>query len=135
LKIFTESEFDEMTSKNIDILIQLRNSIIHFKPATIGRLVDGKCIEKDTHMSKLIKEKADMNPFAINRDTHFPNLYLSYSLTRWAIKSSLLFLKEFFEKLNIDVDDWITESVCNKMKRELNIDYLEAVITIEKQQQ
>jgi hypothetical protein len=94
-----KSKFD--TSKrpyqDVDLLIDLRNMLIHFKPEWDTDSKKHKQIEKKLH------GRFDINPFWPKSDpTFFPFKCLSHGCAIWAVRSCMNFVFQFFSLIGVD---------------------------------
>ena len=83
--------------QNINILIQLRNALVHFEPD--WEIMNEKASQEK--LSKKLDNKFKMNNFLVEYSPNFPDKYLSGDMCEWAISSSLSFTDLFFDKLKI----------------------------------
>jgi hypothetical protein len=97
---------DIPVSQNVEALIKVRNSIIHFKPEWFG--------EKDKHekLSLLLKNRFQPSPFLANEPL-FPRAWASHSFTVWALKTTINFIEHFHSEAD-------TESPLTQFKERLN---------------
>jgi len=82
--------------KDVNLCIELRNELSHFKPTTVG----GKLTHR---FDSMLKGKFKLNPLMSNpANQFFPNRCLGYGCSKWVLKSCLLFADVFFNKMKIE---------------------------------
>jgi hypothetical protein len=79
-------DYRSKTYKNIKALILFRNELVHFKTSW------SDVPESHEDLNRELKGKFSLSP---SNSHHFPHRYMSYSCAKWAIDSSLEFMKEF----------------------------------------
>lgn len=83
--------------QDIDLLINLRNMLVHFKPEWDNALKEHKKIEDK------LRGKFELNPFLPKENTRFfPFKCLSYGCASWAVKSSIDFILEFLSSTELN---------------------------------
>ncbi|MEZ4527644.1 MAG: hypothetical protein R2941_17125 [Desulfobacterales bacterium] len=82
--------------KRITILNDLRNEIVHSK----SRWNNDPYQEHKKILKNLREQNIGTNPFVFGNDCHFPFEFISYSCSKWAVISCLVFIKKFCEKMN-----------------------------------
>ncbi|AFY83266.1 serine/threonine-protein kinase [Oscillatoria acuminata] len=108
--------------KDVREMIRLRNALVHYKPETIW--VDdiersGKSLSETFENSGLKSKIKTLNPFNEARDSpFFPDRCFGYGLAKWAVESSVKFIKEFSEKIELKVDD---QHFYNHFKAAINL--------------
>ena len=84
-------------SQDVDFLIKLRNSLIHYEPEYIESAF--KNTDAKLHKyQKFLENKIEINPFATTLDNFYPTKIISYSFCQWAINSVSSYIKEFENK-------------------------------------
>jgi hypothetical protein len=84
--------------QDVDIIIKLRNSLIHYEPEYIQSTF--KNPDAQLHkFEKLLHERIEINPFATKLDDYYPTKIISYSCCNWAIKSISNFIDDFNNKI------------------------------------
>jgi hypothetical protein len=80
--------------QSVDILIKLRNALVHFKPEWHDEQ------KEHLELGKQLRGKFALNPF-IREETGvlFPQRCMSYGCAKWAVESSLAFMKAFCERM------------------------------------
>jgi hypothetical protein len=78
--------------QDVDALIKLRNALVHFKPEwhdeqELHRKIEGR-----------LKGRFEINPAIGENGVFFPQQCMSYGCTRWAVNTSLAFMKNFSER-------------------------------------
>ncbi len=75
--------------QNAYALIKLINELVHFCPEWFDEQSNHKKIEQ------LLKGKFPINPFIGENGVFFPQQFVSYGCTIWAVKSALNFMRAF----------------------------------------
>lgn len=88
----TEYPAGEQPYQDVDALIKLRNALVHFKPEwhdeqELHRKIEGR-----------LKGRFETNPAIGNNGVFFPQQCMSYGCTKWAVNSSLAFMKDYSER-------------------------------------
>ncbi len=83
--------------QDVDILIKLRNSLIHYEPDWEATGAEG--FMKGKNISKRFSGRFKLNPLTGGKNPLFPDKILSAGCAKWAVKVSMQFADEFF--LNI----------------------------------
>jgi hypothetical protein len=80
--------------QNADALISLRNAVVHFRPEWFG--------EQDKHekLSKKLKDKVVPHDLFANEPI-FPRAWASHETCIWALKTTVDFLKYFYERADL----------------------------------
>jgi hypothetical protein len=89
---FTEYPAGESPYQDVDALIKLRNALVHFKPEWHD--------EQELHrkIESRLKGRFEINPTIDENGVFFPQQCMSYGCTRWAVNTSLAFMKDFSER-------------------------------------
>ncbi|WP_431064830.1 hypothetical protein [Methylotuvimicrobium sp.] len=82
----------ESPYQDVDALIKLRNALVHFKPEwhdeqELHRKIEGR-----------LKGRFEINPAIGGNGVFFPQQCMSYGCTRWAVNTSLTFMKDFSKR-------------------------------------
>jgi hypothetical protein len=82
--------------QNVDVLIKLRNALVHFKPEWHDEQIEHR------KLGERLRWKFALNPF-IPEGTGvlFPQRCMSYGCAKWAVESSLAFMKAFSERMGV----------------------------------
>ena len=82
--------------QNVARLIALRNALVHFQPEWHHQQKQHK------HLKECLKAKFELSPF-ITQDSgvFFPQRFVSHGCTKWAVQSSLTFMKDFSDRLGL----------------------------------
>jgi hypothetical protein len=96
---------DNQVFSNIRNLIEIRNSLMHYKREWIV-VQKGEISEdiEETHGEKLermLRNKFPVNPLAQKNRPFFPDICFGHGCAEWAVKNSLSFTDEFFKKLEL----------------------------------
>ncbi len=91
----THLDFGIPAVQNADALIKLRNSVVHFRPEWYGE--QNRQHEK---LSKKLQHKFATSQF-LPDDPVFPRAWASHDFAKWALKSTVAFLKHFYEQAGI----------------------------------
>ena len=84
--------------QEVDDLIQLRNALVHYKPEWDTDLENHKKIE-DRLEKRWLKTRINLNPFAHENDAFFPKKCLGHGCAEWAVKSSIKFIEDFYNRM------------------------------------
>lgn len=86
-------DFGATAVQNADALIKLRNAVVHFRPEWFG--------EQQAHLklSKQLLHKFLPSPH-LSSEPLFPRAWASASFSKWAIESSIDFLRYFYAEVN-----------------------------------
>lgn len=109
-------KFDETINpfQNIKILISLRNYLVHYRP----EWVELKTYQNDktqiVNLEKKLKGKFNTNKLAKVDNDYFPNKYLGYGCTEWAISNSIQFVYDFYNKLD---SEYIYKEIIIELRR------------------
>lgn len=83
--------------QNVDLVIKLRNELIHFKPSTLS----SHDVDENNFKNKL-KGKFSLNVLMENSgNPFFPDKCLGYGCAKWAVEACKDFTNAFFSKLGI----------------------------------
>lgn len=95
--------------RDIELLIFLRNALIHYKPEWITIIRHDKIVEK-ADVKKINKDRLEElrnlnilpSPFfAATINPFFPDKCLSHGYAKWAVESSLEFVEEFIKRMGL----------------------------------
>jgi hypothetical protein len=81
--------------QNVDLLIKLRNSVVHFRPEWDD--------ERSTHekLSSKLENRFDHSPYFTSEGL-FPRAWATHSFSCWALKSTINFLEHFGRESGLD---------------------------------
>jgi len=79
--------------QEVDDLIKLRNALVHYKPEWDTNLKNHKKIEQR------LKTRFPINPYSHINDAFFPKKCLGHGCAEWAVKSSIKFIQDFYERM------------------------------------
>lgn len=99
LAAIERSKFDTSTRpyQDVDLLIDLRNMLVHFKPEWDN---DQK---KHRQIEEKLKGRFELNPFwPKDGPIFFPFKCLSHGCASWAVRSSMNFILKFFALIGLD---------------------------------
>ncbi len=99
--------------QNIKILISLRNYLVHYRPEWIELKTDQTSKTQIVSLEKKMKGKFDIKKIFYDDNDFFPNKYLVYSCTAWAISNSIQFVNDFYEKLDTE---YIYKEIINELR-------------------
>lgn len=91
LKKLDEFKKGDDIYRNIDLLIQLRNALVHFKPEWDNEQ------KEHVKLSNKLRGRFQGSPF-LNDGRLFPRAWASYGCCVWAIESTIAFIEEFEDK-------------------------------------
>ena len=100
--------------QNINILISLRNYLVHYKPDWVELKNDENNKVQIVNLEKKLIGKFDINKIAKVYNDFFPNKYLGYGCTEWAISNSIQFVNDFYNKLD---SEYIYKEIINKLRK------------------
>jgi len=83
--------------QEVDDLIKLRNALVHYKPEWDTDLKNHKGNHKG--IEKRLKSRFNINPFAHENDAFFPKKCLGHGCAEWAVKSSIKFIEDFYNRM------------------------------------
>lgn len=88
-------EFGIPAVQGIDVLIKLRNSVVHFRPEWFE--------EQATHnkLSQILRGKFEPSPFLPASESIFPRAWASHSFAVWALQSTFKFLDYFHSEATL----------------------------------
>lgn len=91
--------------QNIKILIDLRNAIVHYKPERWGNDIEtSNGWQHNKLQNKLRGKITTINPFIEETNNpFFPDKCFGYGCAKWAVQSSVEFVKEFSTKMELKV--------------------------------
>jgi len=81
--------------QDVDSVIRLRNSLVHYKPEWDDEENEHKKLESR------LKSKFPPNPFAGKSQAFFPHKCLGHGCTEWAIQNSIKFVEAFYQRLGV----------------------------------
>ena len=81
--------------QNIDVLIKLRNAIVHFRPESSSEL------DKHDKLSKHLNKRFDRSPFILD-EPMFPRAWASGKFAVWALESAINFLDYFYRAVDMN---------------------------------
>ncbi len=88
--------------QNLKLIIDLRNSLVHYYPEYQTAQKGGMGNEQ-SKIEKKFQDKFDINPFFKNTGNPFyPHKCLSYSSAKWSIMSSYEFVEGFYSKFDLE---------------------------------
>lgn len=110
LEINFKNEFSKNSDlfKDINIITDLRNELIHFEPKSSISYHESKKNKESKNDKKRFleieytKRKIQLNPLIGEGNPFFPEKLLGYGCISWAIKKSIEFTDEFFNRLEIE---------------------------------
>lgn len=75
--------------QDVNILIELRNELVHFHPEWHDEQ------ERHEKIGKKLKDKFKLSPFISDNSSIFPVRFVSYDCTSWTLRSSYNFMNDF----------------------------------------
>ncbi|HIK10119.1 MAG TPA: hypothetical protein IGS52_07610 [Oscillatoriaceae cyanobacterium M33_DOE_052] len=108
-KLFDRGEY---LYQRIEILINLRNAIVHYKPEPWGDDIEKSEESSREKVRKNLEGKFKENPFAEGvQNPFFPDKCFGYGCAKWAVNSSVEFIEEFSKKMGLKLyDEWFQEA-------------------------
>ena len=87
--------------KDVDLVIKLRNSLIHYEPEWMGdEIAVSSTASTEKKLYKDLRGKFPISPLWAGKNYNFfPNKCLNYGCARWAVESSIIYADEFYSKL------------------------------------
>ena len=100
IAVANKEAFDRGNSpyQEVNDLIKLRNALVHYKPEWDTDLKNHKKIE-DRLEKRWLKTRINPNPFAHENDAFFPKKCLGHGCAEWAVKSSIKFIEDFYNRM------------------------------------
>ena len=105
LVLAQKNQFDlgKKPYQDINLLIKLRNSLIHFEPEWITCPAGDDFGQDDIHkFEKQLKGKFTINPLTGQGNPFYPDKCLSHGCAEWAVKSTINFIDDFFTRIGIE---------------------------------
>lgn len=96
LKLANSKIFNKKSKlfKEAQTLIDLRNNLIHYKPKWV--------VHSEEHeLQKNLKGKFQENQLSL-KEAFFPDKYLGQGCANWAVGTSLAFVDEFYNRIQVD---------------------------------
>ena len=78
-----------------DNLRRLRNALVHYKPEWDTELKEHRNLEDR------LDGRFPLNPYAHSNYAFFPKKCLGHGCAAWAVETSVAFLEEFFDRMNL----------------------------------
>lgn len=89
--------------KDIELLTQLRNALMHYEPETVVAFSSRGRSETEIHkFEHKFKGKFELNPLTGLGNAFYPEKLLGCGCAIWAIKTALTFADAFFAAFHID---------------------------------
>lgn len=87
----------ESPYQDVDILIAIRNELVHFHPEWHDEQ------KRHQKLGDRLRYRFELNPF-ISEATGvlFPQRFVSHGCTKWAVKSALAFMTQFANKIGVE---------------------------------
>jgi len=104
LDIASREGFDRGSSpyQDVKLLIELRNSLIHYKPETIlARATPPSDVNELHKIEKRLKGKFQINPLAAPGNPFYPDKCLGHGCAQWAVNKSMEFADLFYVKMGV----------------------------------
>lgn len=87
--------------QDVDLLIKLRNALIHYEPESIISISDIPDKPVTEHkFEKRLQYKFKLNPLTGPGNPFYPDKVLGHGCCEWAIKNCISFTDEFFERID-----------------------------------
>jgi hypothetical protein len=87
-------DFGATPVQNVDVLIRLRNAVVHFRPEWF----DAK--EEHQKLSKRMQYRFTASPF-LPGELLFPRAWASQSFAEWAVRSTVSYLDYFYAEAKL----------------------------------
>jgi len=104
LHLLGRQPFDRGTApfQDVDLLVKLRNSLVHYKPEWRAGGIEGGQSAADSKLAKGLQTKHfSHNPFTGAGNPFFPDKCLGHGCAAWVWKAALAFADEFFHRLGV----------------------------------
>lgn len=86
--------------QDVDALICLRNTLVHYEPEWIPS--DATRAEYEVHhLEKVLRSRFPLNPLMAGGNPFWPDKCLSRGCATWAVESALQFTADFFGRLGV----------------------------------
>lgn len=103
--------------QDVDLIFDLRNLLVHYKPEWIESFAEGNSIEKDMQkIEKKLRGKFGLSKSIDEMKPFFPDRCLCYGCIDWVVKSIMIFCDDFFKRMNL-VPDFKPSSIININKK------------------
>jgi hypothetical protein len=98
LVLAKKQQFDKGTAhyQNVDLLITLRNALVHFDPETTSQPGTSA-----GNIEKRLQGKFTLNPLTGSKTPFFPERCMSAGCAKWAVESSVKFADDFCARLGL----------------------------------
>jgi len=100
--------------QNIKILISLRNYLVHYRPEWVELKTDQTDKIQIANLEKKLKGKFDIKKLSKGDNDFFPNKYIVFGCTDWAISNSIQFVNDFYNKLDLE---YIYKEIISELKK------------------
>jgi hypothetical protein len=109
-------KFDENKNpfQNIKILISLRNYLVHYRPEWVELKTNPTDKTEIVNLEKKLKGKFEAKKLFQNDNDIFPNRYLVFSCTDWAISNCIQFVNDFYNKLD---SEYIFSEIITELRK------------------
>ena len=88
--------------QDVNLLVKLRNDLVHFKPEWIKLPSSDDFGPDDIHRyEKMLCGKFSPNPLASQGNPYYPDKCLGHGCAEWAVNSVVKFTDEFFSKMDL----------------------------------
>lgn len=105
LELLGKEKFDEasMEFDNLSILVELRNTLMHFKPE--WNSIHSPYLSENENQHKLtskLEGKFELSIFFRSTgNPFFPDKCMGYGCAEWALRNTVLFVDEFYRRIGI----------------------------------
>jgi hypothetical protein len=88
--------------KDIGLLIELRNALMHYEPETVLTYSSGGRSGDQVHkFEQKFKGKFELSPLTGEGNSFYPDKLLGYGCARWALQTAVLLVTRFCQLLDI----------------------------------
>jgi hypothetical protein len=95
-------ETDTRPYQDANLLIFLRNDLVHYKPKTIKVPSSDDYVPDDIHRNeKRLRNKFALNPLVGAGNPFYPDKCLSHGCAEWAINTSIMFADNFYATMGL----------------------------------
>ena len=108
LELLDKEKFDEAFElfENVSLLIELRNTLMHFKPE--WNSIHSPYMSENDNQHRLtskLEGKFELSIFFRSTgNPFFPNKCMGYGCAEWALKNAIIFVDEFYRKIGIETN-------------------------------
>ena len=108
LELLDKEKFDEVSElfENVSLLIELRNTLMHFKPEWDS--IHSPYMSENDNQHRLtskLESKFELSIFFRSTgNPFFPNKCMGYGCAEWALRNTVIFVDEFYRRIGINTN-------------------------------